>query len=66
MDKPSFSDITIVSCGAPTLELNHLKVTGFLIVYTFGLKPDWIFALGLFVSFLVFAYFCVFPMPFIL
>lgn len=30
MDKPSFSDITIVSCGTLTPELNHLKETGFL------------------------------------
>ena len=30
MDETSFSDIAIVSCGTLTLELNHLKETGFL------------------------------------
>jgi hypothetical protein len=30
MSDISFSDITIVSCGTLTLELNHLKETGFL------------------------------------
>jgi hypothetical protein len=38
MDPISFSDITIVSCGTLSLELNHLKKTGFLnarqILYT--------------------------------
>jgi hypothetical protein len=38
MDPISFSDITIVSCGPLSLELNHLKKTGFLnarqILYT--------------------------------
>lgn len=38
MDQTSFSDIAIVSCGTLTLELNHLKETGFLdarqILYT--------------------------------
>jgi len=45
MDQTSFSDIAIVSCGTLTLELNHLKETGFLdarqIVYTTpGLHED--------------------------
>jgi hypothetical protein len=30
MDQTSFSDIAIVSCGTLTLELNHLRETGFL------------------------------------
>ncbi len=30
MEKPSFSDIAIVSCGTLTLELKHLKDEGFL------------------------------------
>jgi hypothetical protein len=30
MDPISFSDITIVSCGTLSLDLNHLKKTGFL------------------------------------
>ena len=30
MDRVSFSDIAIVSCGTLTLELNHLKEEGFL------------------------------------
>jgi hypothetical protein len=30
MDEISFSDIAIVSCGTLSLELNHLKETGFL------------------------------------
>jgi hypothetical protein len=30
MDQISFSDIAIVSCGTLSLELNHLKETGFL------------------------------------
>jgi len=38
MDPISFSDISIVSCGTMSLELNHLKKTGFLnarqILYT--------------------------------
>ncbi len=38
MDRASFSDIAIVSCGTLTLELNHLKEAGSLdagqILYT--------------------------------
>jgi len=30
MNKPSFSNIAIVSCGTLSLELNYLKKTGFL------------------------------------
>jgi hypothetical protein len=45
MDQTSFSDIAIVSCGTLTLELNHLKETGFLdarqVLYTTpGLHED--------------------------
>jgi len=29
------------------------------------IKPHWIFAVGLFIAFLVFGYFCVFQMPYI-
>lgn len=45
MDPVSFSDVAIVACGTLTLELNHLKTTGFLdasqILYTTpGLHQD--------------------------
>ncbi|MGD9332880.1 MAG: hypothetical protein PVJ53_16320 [Desulfobacterales bacterium] len=30
MDEPTFSGISIVSCGTMSLELNHLKASGFL------------------------------------
>jgi hypothetical protein len=45
MDQTSFSDMSIVSCGTLTLELNHLRETGFLdarqILYTTpGLHED--------------------------
>ena len=45
MQRASFSDTAIVSCGTLTLELNHLKETGFLnarqILYTTpGLHED--------------------------
>jgi hypothetical protein len=34
MDNISFSDIAIVSCGTLSLELNHLRETGFLMPET--------------------------------
>jgi hypothetical protein len=30
IDEPTFSGISIVSCGTMSLELNHLKASGFL------------------------------------